>query len=103
MSEIPDNEAYAAMGFQRWDGQSEAVPAEVWRPLQNSDRLEDIRKRHIIRRDQGGQPIVHEGFIIGWIPPNNLQPEELEKLLSALTAGLAQGHLTIGDLKRKNP
>ena len=100
MSEIPPDQAYAAMGFTRWDGQTEAVPAEVWRPLQDSPRLEDIRRRNLIRRDQAGCPIVHEGFVIGWIPPSNLRPEELEKLLCALTAGLARGLETVSDLRK---
>lgn len=100
MSEIPDDQAYEAMGFKRFDGTTEAVPAEVWRPLQNSDRLEDIRRRHLLKRDQGGCPIVHLGYVIGWIPSNNLKPEELEKLLSALTAAIAQGHKTVADMKR---
>ncbi len=88
------------MGFTRWDGTSPAVPAEVWRPLQHSDRLEDIRRRHLLRRDQGGCPIVHEGYVIGWVPTNNLKAEELDKLLSALTAAIAQGHQTVADMKR---
>lgn len=101
MSEIPDTEAYEALGFTRWDGVAEHVLAEVWRPLQESERLEDIRQRHLIRRDKGGQPIVHEGFVIGWIPAATLKPEELEKLLSTLTLAMARGLGTISDLRNE--
>jgi len=101
VSEVPAHEVYEALGFSRWDGQCEHVLADVWRPLQESDRLEDIRKRHLIRRDHGGHPIVHEGYVVGWVPASNLKPEELEKLLSALTAAMARGLGTVTDLKKE--
>ena len=100
MSEIPDDVAYEAMGFQRWDGKSEFVAVEDWRPLQESQRLEDIRRRHLIRRDQGGCPLVHIGYVVGWVPKASLQPDELEKLLSALTEGIARGLTTAADLRK---
>jgi hypothetical protein len=39
--------------------------------------------------------------VIGWIPASNLKPEELEKLLSALTAAMARGLGTVTDLKKE--
>jgi hypothetical protein len=92
---IPPQECYQHLGFKLFEGDGEFVPAELWRKIQDTPRLDEIRQRYLLRRDRVGQPIVHEGYVIGTVTPNTLHPEEVEKLLSALTEGMARGCQTL--------
>ena len=97
MESISAEEAYTHLGFSRFEGEGEFVEAPFWRSLQETDVLEEIRQRYLLRRDRAGQPIVDVGFVVGTIPALNLGKDELERLLSALTEGIARGCRTIKD------
>ena len=95
MEQITPRECYQHLGFHPFEGDGEFVAADLWRSLQDSPRLEEIRQRYLLRRDQAGQPIVHEGYVIGTIPPNTLHPQEVEKLLFSITEGITRGCATL--------
>ena len=96
----PPDECYSAMGFSRHNSEEPCVDAKTFRALLDSQRLEDIRRRTLIRRDQEGQPLVDEGYVVGHIPPLNLAPAEVEKLLSSLTEGMLRGCTTAAEWRK---
>lgn len=92
---IPPQECYQHLGFKEFDGVGDFVDADLWRSVQETKELEKIRTRYLLRRDRVGQPIVHEGYIIGHVTANSLHPHEVEKMLSGLTEGIAAGCATV--------
>ena len=88
-------ECYRTLGFAAYDGVEPSVDAVYWRSLQDSKKLEDVRRRTLIRRDQGNHVLVDAGYVVGRVPPLNLSKQDVEKLLSALTEGIARGLQTV--------
>ncbi len=93
-------DCYEVLGFKKFEGQGPRVESERWRQIQSSDRLEEMRNRLLIRRDQAGAAIVDQDYVVGWIPPLTLKPEEVEKLLCTLTLGISKGCRTISEWQR---
>ena len=90
-------EAYQHLGFALFECQGEFVDAILWRRVQETNVLEEIRQRYLIRRHCVGQPIVHEGYVIGTVPAHSLTPEEVEKVLCGLTEGITRGCRTVSE------
>jgi len=97
MSVIPANECYQHLGFTPFDGQGPSIEASLWRQLQESTRLAEIRQRYLLQRDCSGQPLVDHGYIVGRLPELRLAENELNRLLEGLEQGLAAGCTTVQD------
>jgi hypothetical protein len=95
MNDIPPQECYHHLGFSPYSGGPEKVDAPWWRQIRDSKNLEDMRMRYITMRDKAGWPIIDEGYVVGSIPALTIASNELEKILSALTEGIARGCQTL--------
>jgi len=93
---LPPAECYQAMGFRPFDGGPHLLAAE-WRALQSTNLLEGMRKRYVLWREFAGQPLVDEGFVVGWVPPMRLATDEFSKLLQALDIALAAGCQSVAE------
>jgi hypothetical protein len=89
--EFVEVDAYAAMGFTKFESNAPSVEATRWRNIQTSELLEDIRARILLRRDQPGAAILDQGYVVGWVPALTLGAEETERLLCTLTLGITHG------------
>lgn len=95
MNDIPPKEAYHHLGFTPYTGGEEKVDAPWWRQVRDSNQLESMRHRYLTMRDKAGWPIIDEGYVVGQIPALTISSAELEKILSALTEGIARGCQTL--------
>lgn len=95
MQEIPAEECYQHLGFHPFEGGEQYVQAGWWRSIRESQNLKEMRERYLTMRDKAGWPVVDEGYVVGSVPAVNLSPQELEKLLSALTEAMTRGCTTV--------
>lgn len=100
VSPPPADECYAQMGFQPFT-EGPHLQACEWRRVQNSKLLLDMRQRYLWLQQLSGQPLVDQGYIVGWIPPLGLNECEFKRLMAALEKALAMGCITVEDWQQR--